>query len=236
MLGHIIIIEEKGRTPVLERETVLGLPLLRASVPAPEGARPRAVERRVGKAARALAAEGVRRVLTEADFPWRPVLGQWGLRDVDPEALCQAMAAPLALAALEKRGVDPARATVALRGNRVSRPFFQAAVQLCARVRGLVVEAPSGGGALADHLRREYGVPVLEEGRGELTVGFSQSGGDGETQLRLYGPEPDLLGMALGLTEKRLPPEFDTLPLLAALWEEGRISQDELTVFANKLT
>ena len=125
MLGHIIIIEEKGRTPVLEREIVLGLPLLRASVPAPEGARPRAVERRVGKAARALAAEGVRRVLTEADFPWRPVLGQWGLRDVDPEALCQAMAAPLALAALEKRGVDPARATVALRGNRVSRPFFR---------------------------------------------------------------------------------------------------------------
>ncbi len=91
------------------------------------------------------------------------------------------MAGELALTALERDGCPLERAVVALRGGRVSRPFFQTAVALCARVRGVVVYAPTGGAELADYLRREYGLPVLERERPNLTLEFSPVQAEGES-------------------------------------------------------
>ncbi|MFR2332334.1 MAG: hypothetical protein ACLS63_05180 [Flavonifractor plautii] len=64
---------------------------------------------------------------------------------MDPEPFCQAIAVPLALAALRRAGILRVRATVALSGPRVSRPLFAAAARLCPQVRHLVVDGPARG-------------------------------------------------------------------------------------------
>ena len=80
---------------------------------------------------------------------------------VDPIPLVRVQGAPLAMESLRRRGVDPSRATVALRGERADRDMGRAAALLCPKVRRLVVSAPRGGPELALWLRREFGVPIL---------------------------------------------------------------------------
>lgn len=227
MLGHMALTGEKGWKTIVDRREVLGLPLVRALVPGVEGRHEKRLERRIDRAARRLREMGVRRVLTGPAFPYWDRLERQGLRGVDPEPMCQAVAAELALAALERDGCPLQRAVVALRGGRVSRPFFQTAVALCARVRGVAVYAPAGGAELADYLRREYGLPVLERERPDLTLEFSPVQAEGENggTMVLHGPNLNLLGLTLRPSNILLPGEFDSLPLTAALWETGLLSR-----------
>lgn len=226
MLGHMAMTGEKGWKTVLDSREVLGLPLVRALVPGVEGRHEKRRARRVERAARRLREAGVRRVLAGPGFPYWEQLEAQGLRGVDPEPMCQAMAAELALAALARDGRPPERAVVALRGGRVSRPLFQAAVALCPRVRGVEVCVPGGGAELADHLRREYGLPVLERERPDLVLEFSpvQAGAGDDRTMALYGPSPRLLGLTLR-PAMPIPGDFAPLPLTAALWEMGLLSQ-----------
>lgn len=225
MLGYMVLTGEKGRKTVLEQMEVMGLPLVRALVPGVGGRHEKRLARPVERAARRLREAGIRRVLTGPDFPYWDLLDGQGLRGVDPGPMCQAMAAPLAMAALE--GIcPPEQAVVALRGGRVSRSFFQAAVTLCARVRGVEVRAPGGGTDLADYLRREYGLPVLERERPDLIVEFSpiQAGPEDSPALVLHGPSLCLLGLMLR-PPIPVPDGFAPLPLTAALWETGCLPQ-----------
>lgn len=218
---------EKGWKTVVDRQEVLGLPVVRALVPGVEGRHEKRLKRRIDRAARRLREMGVRRVLTGPAFPYWDRLERQGLRGVDPEPMCQAMAGELALAALERAGYPLQQAVVALRGGRVSRPFFQTAVALCARVRGVVVYAPAGGAELADYLRREYGLPVLEREKPNLTLEFSpvQTEGESGRTMVLHGQNLNLLGLTLRPSDLPLPGEFAPLPLTAALWERGLLSQ-----------
>lgn len=229
MVGWLAEEERQGRRTVLERTGLVGLTVLRAGVPLPPKLRERTVLRRVEKAAGLLARAGVRRVLTRQDFPHWDVLSAYGLRPVDLEPLCQALAAPLALAALERQGIAPSVGTVALSGRRVSRPLFQAAMALCPQVRTLVIDAPDGGAELAGELRREYGaaaLTALDGSAAQVLLSFSPGEGRG---LRLWGPAPDLDGLTL-VPPLDLPGELAPLPLLAVLWEEGRIPAKEIRV------
>ncbi len=230
MLGHILTVERKGRRAYIEQEQVCGLTLLRAEVPVAPGARESAVRRRVERAARLLERAGTRRVLVPEGFAWWDTLRRQELLPVDPAPLCALLAAPLALAALERRGIPRGRAVVALQGGRVSRPFFQAAAALAGAVRGVAIISPNGGEALSAHLRQEYGVPALEDTPGfaaDLTIEFSPSpGGRGEA-LILHG-RPDLKGLGVCRREGDWPPGFEPLPLAAALWEAGVLSADDL--------
>lgn len=229
MVGWLAEEERKGRRAALERTGVAGLTVLRAGVPLPRKLRERTALRRLDRAAELLARAGVRRVLTRSDFPWWEGLEAHGLRPVDPEPLCQALAAPLALAALKRQGIPPAAGTVALSGRRVSRPLFQAAMILCPQVRTLVIDAPDGGDELAGELRRTYGAAALTGPGGRLAqVRLSFSPGEGKG-LRLWGPAPDLDGFALA-SPLDLPAELAPLPLLAVLWEEGRIPAKEIRI------
>ena len=232
MLGHMGLTGEKGWKTVMDRHKVLGLPLVRALVPGVEGRHEKRLERRIDRAARRMREMGVRRVLTSPAFPYWDRLERQGLRGVDPEPMCQSVAAELALAALERDGCPLERAVVALRGGRVSRPFFQTAVALCARVRGVAVYAPAGGAELADYLRREYGLPVLERERPNLVLEFSHVQAEGENRrtMVLHGPNLNLLGLTLRPSDLPLPGEFDPLPLTAALWETGLLSQPPIIV------
>lgn len=225
-----------GRRFLLARTEVLGLPLLRLETPPARGER--AALKRAARGARLLAGAGCRRAAAPAGFPYWQILKEQGLRPVDPELLVQAQAVPLALECLERRGTPLRRAAVALRGQRVSRALFEAAQTLCPRVRTLSVSAPGGGEELRAFLREEYGAADLEEGAlpPDCTLLFSPPR-PGEIvppgALRLYGPAPDLAGLGLRLSGGRTLPEgLDPLPALALLWEEGRISGDELEVFS----
>lgn len=186
-------------------------------------------ERRLRRAGRALRRNGIGRVLAPGDL--LPLLEALGLRRVEPEPLLRAQSAALALAALERRGLPPDRAVVALRGLRADRELLRAAEELCPKVRGLVIDAPRGGRELACWLRREYGVPILPEGeRGQAALVF-QAGclRREEVSLELFGPRPRLAGLTL--TVPRLGEgDREDLSLLTALWEGGRLRPEDIKI------
>ena len=208
----------------MEQETIQGLRLWKVSVPAP--GRPGQLR----KAARLLRKRKVSRVLVPDGFDGWPILEPYGLYPVETEDFCRAMAAPLAAAALRRMDVTDESATVVLRGERVTRAMRMAALTLCRNVRNVVVSAPIGGEALQAELRREFGVPNVEEGRGrvpDVALHFSESYGNAAEIFRLYGPEPDLNGLQITCKGEGLPRDCQTLQLMAALWETGKLRGEE---------
>lgn len=188
-------------------------------------------EARLRRAGRGLRRSGARRALVPGGFRDWPLLEEYGLGPVDPGGLLRACCLPLAVEALRRDGVPPGRATVSLRGLRADRDMARAAVQLCGRVRYLAISAPRGGEELARWLRREYGVPVLPaEEPAQLTLRFHPGAavGAGET-LELYGDRPDLCGLRLS-APALAEGDREDLPLLAALWEGGRLGDGGIKI------
>lgn len=211
MLGRVRWGE--GRKVRLENKRLLGLPLLTLELPD----RTRGQERRLNKGARLLLEHRVTRVLMPPRFEGWPILLRYGLRQVDTQALRCALAPAWVKAALAARGVSPERAVLALEGTRESCEMERVARDLCTLVRNLVIDVP-GGGTLAARLRREYGLPVLpaQAVRAELTLRFDSG--------------PVLEGAEFVLDQVDLPRDCEILPLLSALWENGRIKTEEITV------
>jgi len=188
-------------------------------------------EGRLRRAGRALRRGGAGRLLVPADFPQWALMERYGLSPVDPGPLVRAQGAPLALEALRRRGLEPGRATVALRGSRAGPEMRRAAARLVGRVRNLVIDAPRGGEELAGWLRWEYGVPVLPGGEGgELALRFDPGGAlREEAALELYGPVPGLGGLVLSAPELREEDRGD-LALLTVLWEGGRLGERDIKI------
>lgn len=221
----------KGHRARLEQTRLLGLRVLWARVPVTDGMRERKRRRRIARGAEALYREGVRRVLVESGFPDWETLRSAGLRPVDPEPFCQAIAPPLALAALAQAALSPAQATVSLSAPRMNRALFRAAEALCPQVRYLEIDVPEGGKELAGWLREEFGAAVLLPGGGprpDVSLCFGPGEAAGKQVLRLYGPEPDLAGLRPLPAEEALPAELDGLPLVALLWETGLLRAGQL--------
>lgn len=232
MLGHLVVDRiGKGWRCRLEEERVLGLHMLRALVPAPPGLREKALRRRVYRAGERLWEQGVNRVLVEEDFPpelWEP-LRRAGLAPVESETLCREMAAPLVLAFLERKGLDPARSVVCLAGSCALGAMQNAAEALSRQVGKLIIDCPGRGEVLSLWLHQEYGLPLMEPGSvpPDVTVSFSP---EKEADLLLCGPAPDLGGLRLAPREGTLPEGFDGLPLLAALRESGRLEREAIQI------
>lgn len=223
MLGQLILTPHGRGRP--EAAGLYGLPVLRAEVD-------RWLfggERRLRRAGRALRRSGVVRVLAPGDL--LPLLEDLGLRRVDPEPFVRAQSAPLALTALERRGLAPDRTAVALRGQRADRDMLRTAEDLCPKVRGLIIDAPRGGRELAQRLRWEYGIPILperEQGHAALVFQAGCSRRE-EISLELFGPLPRLAGLTL--TVPRLEEEDrEDLSLLTALWEGGRLCPEDIKI------
>lgn len=202
------------------RETRYGLPLLAVSL-CPGGWRERG---RVRAASRRLARQGVRRVLAPPEFARWDLLREGGLGPVDPLPFLRHYAGDMVLTLLRREGIQAHRSAVALRGRRVDRDLARTAEFLCPRVRELAVSAPEGGEALSAWLRLEYGVPVCPDGPGmAAAVRFDNQAPQWEgRELSLFGETPQLAGVrprAAGLEEG----DQEDLPLLAALWETGRL-------------
>jgi hypothetical protein len=226
MLGRIVFSETKK--VILRREELAGMPVQTITIPA-HGP----TDRRISKTARLFTRIGVRRVLVPANFLYWPQLERYGIIPVDMVPFLQAMAVPLTLAALDRSGVSPKHATVVLAGDRASQALCAAAVALCPLIQQLVIFAPSGGAKLAGFLRREYGLPLMERCKApHLVLLFSRFAADTDAPiLRLYAPRPDLMGFSLRPKAIALPDGSETLPLMAALWETGRLAACDIAVF-----
>ena len=227
MLGQLVFDGGRGGP---RRALLYGLPVLRCQAD-PEGFWG---ERRLKRAGRSLCAGGAVRALVPAGFDRWPLLLKLGLRPVDPGAFLRAQAAPLAASLLERQGLAPDRATVALRGRRADGEMLRAALALCPRVRRLTISAPQGGEELAAWLRREYGLPVLPADAPAQAALLLQPGTEPEDAnpcpaLTLFGPEPDLAGLRLSAPDLA-PTDREDLPLLSALWEGGRLAPERLKI------
>ena len=227
MLGQLVFDGGRGGP---RRALLYGLPVLRCQAD-PEGFWG---ERRLKRAGRSLGAGGAVRALVPAGFDRWPLLLKLGLRPVDPGAFLRAQAAPLAASLLERQGLAPDRATVALRGRRADGEMLRAALALCPRVRRLTISAPQGGEELAAWLRREYGLPILPADAPAQAALLLQPGTEPEDAnpcpaLTLFGPEPDLAGLRLSAPDLA-PTDREDLPLLSALWEGGRLGPEQLTI------
>lgn len=204
---------EKGRRIHMEREMVLGLPLLVLYLPE----RMRGQGRRAEKGAALLVARRVTRVLTPPAFAWWPVLTQAGLRPVETQSL-RCMLLPVWVKAAMASGERPLeQAVIRLSGTRETPDMVLAAHRLCPVVRHLVIDTP-GGETLAARLRREYGMPVLpaRSVRADLTVRFECG--------------PVMEGAVFALKGHELPADCEVLPLLSALWESGRIKTEDIAI------
>ena len=227
MLGQLVFDGGRGGP---QRALLYGLPVLRCQAD-PEGFWG---ERRLKRAGRSLCAGGAVRALVPAGFDRWPLLLKLGLRPVDPGAFLRAQAAPLAASLLERQGLAPDRATVALRGRRADGEMRRAALALCPRVRRLTISAPQGGEELAAWLRREYGLPILPADAPAQAALLLQPGTEPEDAnpcpaLTLFGPEPDLAGLRLSAPDLA-PTDREDLPLLSALWEGGRLGPEQLKI------
>lgn len=188
-------------------------------------------ERRLKKAGRALRLGGVGRLLVPWNFQGWELFRRLGLRPVEPEPFLRAQSVPLVLESLDRLGMAPDRATVALRGRRVDRSLRRAAAELCPRVRNLVVDVPGGGRELEKWLRWEFGIPILpSQAPGEVGLCFQPGCGQGDrVSLDLYGPSPGLGGLML--TAPALAREDrGNLPLLTALWEGGKLAAEDIKI------
>ena len=233
MVGWMALEPRRGWKLTEEIRTAAGLRLYYVGVPAGRsGERP--AQRGLRRGAERLRRAGCRRAVAAPDFQGWEALSRAGLRPVDPSPLCQALAAPLAMAWLEQKGVPLDGAVVALSGGRVDRFFFEAALALAPRVRSLAVEA-RGGGDLLRLLERKWGLPALEGApRGaDLTLRFPGAAPARGPCLDVSGAEPDFGGLSLAGPEG-LPEELEPLPLLALLWEEGRLREEEIRIRPGK--
>ena len=212
-----------GRVRV-ERERLLGMSVAAVCLPR-EGWLAR---RQLARAARLLRRQGVRRVLVPEDFTGWDVLGAQGLAPVDPVPLYRAMAAPLVLALLEREGVRAERAVVELRGERVDESLAAAARQLCPRVRRLVLEVP-GGPWLARALYWEFGA-AAQGPADEVSARVCFSGPGQPGELRLCGPDPDLLGLRLDAPQVQVPDGLEPDRVYTALWQAGRLALSDLRI------
>lgn len=183
-------------------------------------------DRRLRRAGQLLRKGGVIRVLPPRDGLRWELLRPLGLRPLDPAPLLRAQAPRLALAGLERQGLDPRRAVLSLSALRPDGELLRTARALCPRVRRLVVDAPEGE-RLARQLREEFGLPILPPDRpADLCLRFHPGLPAGESPvMELWGERPELAG--LHLTAPELGEEDrEDLPLLCALWQWGRLGEE----------
>lgn len=186
-------------------------------------------KRRIQKVSRLFCRSGVRRVLVPNGFEEWAALEKHGLRRVDPVGFLRAQAAPLAIAALRRQGREPGCCAVALRGIRVDRDVANAAEELCLQVRDVCISVVRGGQELSDYLRWEYGAAVCPD---HPAVGAAvrfdpRTGKQGEAVLDLFAPKVSLSGGRVTLLGVN-PTETEVLPLIAALWEVGKVQKRDL--------
>lgn len=210
MVGYLHFTGRRGWIQ-LWRHEALGLTIWEVCLPGTAESRP--ARRRMAKGLDRLEAAGCRRLLLPCPLvPYYPL--------VHTRSLWQAMAAPLALAALDQRGIDPRQAVVALHGERMTRNYVRACVLLAREVKALSLSLEREETFCWD-LQRELGLPLVE-GAGAVTLSFLP-GVARAAYFSLGDEDPAVPGFRLTLPGLALPPGCPEAPVLAALLEAGRL-------------
>ncbi len=144
---------------------------------------------------------------------------QYGVAPLSPAALRRALLPQL----YEQCAVCTAPAA-ALRAPYADGAVYEAAAFLARRVRYLQLEIPRGAEALADFLRREYG--LCDSGAGLAVCGGVSFSGPPRCAEVCLGEDGWLYQQAAYTLNGRPIPE----ELLAALWETGAVQPAEIRV------
>jgi len=196
------------------------------------------LRRRVTAAAKRLHKLGVTRVVLPEDFSFREQVKKWILQEVDSLPLRQALAADWVRWSLEKRGLSPVGARVAVCGDTLTGEMVRTVTELSLRHRYVLLDIPHGGEELCRQLRREYGVSLLlAPSRDQLA--------DAEA-LVLFDPREErthpgaivLYDVAVPFPPLSLPPALErALPqgvdrggLLSVLREAGALKPGQIAV------
>ena len=198
------------------REDVLGMPLLRLELPEHLSAR---ICRRTDYF---LNRCGVHQLLNlPPDWPGAP------LPTLIPTRQLWLQKAPeTALFLLRRQGIDPARATVEFCGQRLSPQAEQAILALVTRVRCVSLSLPVPE-EFVWRLQREYGVSPVST-PGDLALCYAPSARP--RMLPLWQDRPQVEGASLFCPIPDAPQGCPTLPLLAALEEQGRLPAEEIRI------
>ena len=188
---------------------------------------------RLGRLAKKFRRHGVSRLLVPNGFSHWDILEKYGLSSVQTLPFLRVLAGPLLLTALVKGGYDPKRCTIALRGRRVTKEMERAVDYLLPHVRDIVITAPSGGEDLIVWMRQEWGIASRpDRGQMEGVVCFDGTVAQNGVQvLTLFEDNICICGLGIKLTEKESSEGTEQLPLLAALWETGRIELSGLEFY-----
>lgn len=222
MVGRIQCRAQRGRSRP-QTESLCGLVVLTAGLYAPENVGRELPARRIRTLERLFCRAEIRRVILPDRFPYRERLSL--IRPVDPMPLYRATADLLALELLRKKGILLREARAALAGPRLCPELCAAAERLCPTVREVRIDVPGEEGErFARYLHREFGVPVVPRtAAAHAVIAFGQTGGAAD--LCLWGES----GIRLGAEGLSLPEGIDQ-PLLALLWEQGRVKRESLRV------
>lgn len=225
MLGQIVYTAEKQGKVRLNESRVLGLPVLQVPLN-PDGYW---AKRRLRKAGKLLRRAGIRRVLVPEEFGDWSILESCALQEIDTAPFLRAHAGQLALAALRRCGEAPQRSAVAIRGIRADRDVVNAARELCPQVRDMCISVLQGGEQLSEHLRWEYGAAVCpDHAFVDAAVRFDPRTWErGSAVLDLFAPSPGLCGGAIAIAGAERGQQ-QSLALLAALWEVGKVHKRDL--------
>jgi len=172
-------------------------------------------------AARTLRREGVRLAVFPPDCAYRAVFAKHGIAAPPLAPLYRAAAAGIVTRYLAQRGVEARRALLTFAADCVTPELCRCVRTLCADVRYIALAVPRGG-ALAQALRRDFGVaaqvgPLDALLRADLIVTFDDTPAEGAV-LRL---------------DERLRVVFDSEhpnELLALLWRAGALDAASLRV------
>ncbi|MCD8382994.1 MAG: hypothetical protein LUC30_08825 [Clostridiales bacterium] len=219
MVGYLHFVGRGRRVQVVEH-SVLGLAVCEARLPgSPESLLAR---RRMARGLDRLEEAGCRRLLAPCPLvPYYPT--------VHTRSLWQAVAAPLVLADLRQRGLEPCRSVVAVRGERMTRCYLRTCQALAREVKALSLSLLRQE-TFCWNLQQELGVPLVEGGEaatlsflpGRWRPGFFPVGDD----------DPTMGGWRLELPGLSLPDGCPPLPTLAALLDAGRLPVGEVLCVA----
>jgi hypothetical protein len=170
-----------------------------------------------------LEAAGCRRLLIPC--PLRPAFPV-----ISNRSLWQAMAAPLALAALRSQGKDPRRCVVGIQADRPSRAVIRTCVMLSHEVRALAL-SHTAEQLLGWKLEQTFGVPLASGGE-DVTLSFLP--GVSTPERFALGEEQVVIpGFTLTVPGLEPPEGCPMVPLLSALLEQGRLPLSRVAVIAD---
>ena len=219
MVGQLVWTGEWRLGVRVREEEIRGVRVLLAELPG--RADQRGAPRRQERGLRMLRQMGCRQLLEPGgELPSVPTRRLW-----------QSVAAELTLSFFQRWGQRPEKAMVALSGDRITRPLFDACCRLIPAVRGIALTPCPGSEELAWWLERHYGVPV-SAGGGDLTVRFQPGEGERGACLALGEERPAPEGFTLALREEGLPEDLPALPLMAAMQAAGRLKPEEIQVIS----